>query len=462
MGRGLKRVALATTTALTLATALLVGTASAAGADPLPDLSSRAAIEQYLVSIGVDPATAVWQTGLKNYAGPSCPGVGWNCVRANAPIVQIAAPLGRNLYACTSLDCVVVQVALSGGQNASACERRVADPTEALMVCDITQAGGPGTNAATISQHIQQTKGTDQRAREIARITQLNETGSNIARIIQGIGQSSRAKSGTQVQEAHQAATVSQTTNHDDPLATSTLGNNTSNITQTQDQLERASGDVITQMQNTDPGIDPKCDQPQEVYDQQKDQCAAVTQLSGLTEPPDPLPDPFEFVAPPGGGDNHSSLRHDISQRQVASNAETAEQRQGASSTGEAGNKLQLSSGVSEGTAIQNMVQSQTAPPDAGGFRDQDTGDPRCCWLQAGNPANRANINQTTHQSSSPEGFQSATLQADCDSSGLCHVEQSATTNNESGTNDCTNSSCHEELVCFEGEGSFCSDDALT
>jgi hypothetical protein len=445
-----RKVGLVASTVLALTMALTVATASTASADP-PDLSSDLAINAYLVSIGVDPAEAVWQRGLKNYAGPGCPGAGWNCVRANAPIVQIGPAGGRNLFACGQQECVAVQVLLNGGQNASACERRVEGPPETIMVCDITQANGPGTNAATISQHIQQTRGLVQRAREVARITQVNDTGSNIARIIQGIGQSSRAKGGAQVQEAHQAATVTQTTESSD--LTAMLGDNTSNIRQTQNQLQRASGggdlSTISQAQNTDPGSDPTCDQPQDATFQQKNQCANVTQHSGLINLVGP-------VFAPGGGDNRSILNHAITQRQIAERAGTVNQSQGAFSSGEAGNKEQLSSGVSDGAATQDMLQVQTAPPDASVFQDQDTGDPRCCWGQFGNDSNSADIAQTTDQSSSPGGFQSAVLQADCDSSGTCHVEQSATTNNESETNDCTSSSCHEEIVCFEGEGSFC------
>jgi hypothetical protein len=442
-----RQVGLVTGTLLALTMALTVATATTASADP-PDLSSDQAINAYLVSIGVDPAEAVWQRGLKNYAGPSCPGASWNCVRANAPIVQIAAPGGTNLFYCTGLDCLVVQVALNGGANASACERRVEGPTETLMVCDITQANGPGTNAATISQHIQQTKGSTQKAREVARITQTNDTKSNIARIIQGIGQSSRATGGTQIQEAHQAATVTQTTESSD--LDTMLGDNSSNIRQTQDQLQRASGDVI-QNQNIEPGTNLNefaCDQPEGPYNQQKNQCATVTQHSGVV-----------LGVPVGnGGANRSNLSHVINQRQVAQNADDVDQLQGAFFTGEGGNKEQLSIGVSSGTATQDMTQVQTAPPDASVFQDQDTGDPRCCWVQTGNGANSAVIAQTTDQASSDDGLQHAELRADCDSSGTCHVEQSATTNNESEMNDCTNSSCHIFVECFEAEVSFCED----
>jgi hypothetical protein len=443
MQRSPRKVGLVAGMLLALTMALTVGTASTASADP-PDLSSDQAINAYLVSIGVDPSQAVWQRGLKNYAGPSCPGASWNCVRANAPIVQIAAPGGTNLFYCTGLDCLVVQVAHNGGQNASACERRVERPTETLMVCSITQATGPGTNAATISQHIQQTKGLVQRAREVARITQVNEAGSNIARVIQGIGQSSRTTDSSQIQEAHQAATVSQTTK-DDPLTeTSTLGDNTSNIRQTQDQLQRASGESVSQMQNTTDTGDSTCDQPgEEPYVQRKNQCAAVTQLSGVV---DLTTIPPTLAA--GGGDQSSTLSHQITQRQLAPNAEAGEQDQGAFNSGEEGNKEQLSSGVSKGTATQDMLQVQTAASGASEldlFQDQDTGDPRCCWDQLGNNANDATIIQRTVQNASLEEDASQTyfLDAFCVSQGMCHVRQSATVNGgEPDAKECDDNAC--------------------
>jgi len=446
MGRGLKRVALAASTALTLATALLVGTASAAGADPLPDLSSRAAIEQYLVSIGVDPATAVWQTGLKNYAGPGCPGLGWNCVRANAPIVQIAAPLGTNLFACGGVDCVAVQTALQGGNNGAGCLRTDKHDNPALQVCDITQAndGNPNSsNTATINQSIEQNTGSPQDARQVARITQDNGSGKNIATIHQVIAQTQNASGANivQSQEAHQAGTVSQETD---------TGDNSSNIDQRQKQTQRASaaGTSTMQSQNTGTGTntDPfACDQPEGLYNQQKNQCADITQVSGLVDLVGP-------VLLPGGGNNSSSLNHQISQGQMASRAGTVDQSQGAFASGEAGNKLQLSTGVSQGSALQDMSQSQSAPANAIVNQSQQTGDPRCCWEQAVNTANRANIDQTTLQTASdPNAFQSAVLQADCDSTGICHVTQKATIDGFTVTESCDAPSCHP--VTFNSSG---------
>ena len=56
----------------------LSGAAGSSGARR--DVSTEIGIVEALVAMGVDPATAVYQRGPRNYAGPDCPGVGWNCV----------------------------------------------------------------------------------------------------------------------------------------------------------------------------------------------------------------------------------------------------------------------------------------------------------------------------------------------------------------------------------------------
>src|SRR5918992_1274416 len=104
------RKALAATFPVLIVSSLLsVAMVSPASGDERLDLSSDAAIVDYLGSIGIDAADAVWQRGLHNYAGPNCPGPGWSCVSANRPVVQITTPLGANQYHCTGPECIAVQ-----------------------------------------------------------------------------------------------------------------------------------------------------------------------------------------------------------------------------------------------------------------------------------------------------------------------------------------------------------------
>src|SRR4029450_2767982 len=87
--------------ALLCAAAVLVtagGLTSSAGAAAQTSaaparLSTQAAAAKYLRSLGIDPAGVVVQRGSKNYAGPSCPGAGWNCTKATR-VLQISGRAG--------------------------------------------------------------------------------------------------------------------------------------------------------------------------------------------------------------------------------------------------------------------------------------------------------------------------------------------------------------------------------
>jgi hypothetical protein len=451
MERSPRQVGLSAVTVLTMAIALTVVTGPAAVADT--PVSCAEDIPAYLVGIGVDPddaANAICQEGLRNYAGPRCPGENWTCARADRPVVQIADQGGTNLFHCTARDCLVVQ-SVESGQNASACERSedVDGEAVALQECWIVQENTTGANAAGIAQHIQQTRTSAQNARQVARIEQDNATGSNIARIVQGIGQSSRVKGGqgpiTQSQDAHQAATVDQFTLALDAVA----GDNISNIRQTQAQSQRASrpGDPITQSQNPGTGLDPACDQPMDTtYDQAKNQCVFVTQNST------PLPG--------AGGSNRSTMNQLIEERQVVEKASAANQTQGSPDGGQSGDKVQNSSAPSESHADQDMLQAQTTSGVPAGSVNQakHTGDPRCCQIQQDNENNTSEITQNTDQfASSTNAIQDASLVGNCSSSGTCHIVQSATVNGVTEPNECTDSdppgACLATIVCaFGGE----------
>lgn len=442
MQRSRRYVNLAASAALTLTAALAIVTAPAASGDHGPDLSGTAAIESYLVSIGVDPSEAVWQEGLRNYAGPTCPGVDWNCVPADAPIVQVAAPLGTNVFECTGLDCIALQIALGAGQNDADCERGDKHADDAVQTCLIVQTNTTGNNVAVINQSIEQ-KGAAVTARQVARIDQVNESGKNVAGFHQVITQSSQVKGTVQSQEAHQAATLDQET---------TGGTNASNIDQDQKQTQRASGSTsITQFQNTVLGADPTCDRPTDAtFDQLKNQCAEVVQNSNLT----------------AGGVITSDLRQTIEERQSASDSPSAEQRQGdvCHCLGQQGDVAQNSSAPVHHDAVQETRQSQTASdiPETGLTQFKDVGDPRCCASQTLNADSTADITQRTDQTaSSPNAIQEAILVGECVTTGSCTVFQSATVNGETTTNDsCTDeSACFEVLACEsagEGEGTVC------
>jgi hypothetical protein len=479
MRRTRRKALAATFPVLIVASLLSVAMVSPASGDDRLDLSSDAAIVDYLESIGIDAADAVWQRGLRNYAGPSCPGPDWNCVPADAPIVQIAAPLGTNQFHCTGTECVVVQVASSDDDdgddddgdngdngdngdgdngdddgddgNVATCEMHSSSSSSSsnvLQVCLIGQESADGSsNAASIKMSIQQSNGSrtsTQTARQVGRITQVNTSGKNVASIWQSIGQSQSASGGStisQAQEAHQSAVVDQD---------STTGDNASDIDQGQNQsqyAERATAS-ITQRQNTAVGSDfTFCDGANGTldFDQAKNQCAEVTQDSS--------------TVPGVGGNNHSDLEHRIREGQTATKSLVVDQDQGDASNGQGGTVDQLSSAPADSEATQDTIQVQKASYASTVSQFKDAGDPRCCQFQGTNEANQALITQKTDQfASSPTAIQGAIFVGDCLTTGTCNVFQSATVNGDTETNSCTDSNaCFEVFVCQSpSEGSFC------
>ncbi len=124
-----------------LAAALVLVAGAGAGSQPPKalDLTSPSAVDSYLLSIGVDPATVVRQVGRRNYAGPNCPGARWNCTTSTR-VVQVSLPGGVNKFVCEGQDpqnpgtnpdtntCVIVQ---GGPDNNALCqEQDTAEPAE--------------------------------------------------------------------------------------------------------------------------------------------------------------------------------------------------------------------------------------------------------------------------------------------------------------------------------------------
>jgi hypothetical protein len=174
------------------------GIATAAGATRTgPDLSTVEAAKAYLISQGYDPTRFVFQVGLKNYAGASCPGLGWNCTKANL-VVQIATAGGVNYANCapSGRRCVIVQggrvvgpVPLSGEGDMNMhghCptpdafdnkeKRMMSKETDAgggILFCEITQINPTtGNNHAVVGMSVHDNDGSTQFAQTDAEVTQ--------------------------------------------------------------------------------------------------------------------------------------------------------------------------------------------------------------------------------------------------------------------------------------------------
>ena len=350
---------------------ILMTAAAASGAVATngPDLSNDAAIKAYLQSIGVDPAQVTWQRGLNNYAGPSCPGAGWNCT-TSTQVVQISQAGGQNQFVCEPEDdqvpptaepdvCFLLQSGPTGTNRARCTLKTTEEPT-AQQECDITQTGD--RNYADVNMVVTQTTGPNQTARQRAHVHQ-DATEFNQAQVLQTVTQSTSADA-EQTQNAYQRADVEQTADG---------SQNYSHVHQAQDQRE--SGSATTQSQNAD------VDQQNLCEPLKPSQCATVLQTAD-------------------GGKNLSQLHQTIGERQTTTALLSVAQQQGRFDGGQEGDVHQTNPedlGQNVDIANEDLAQRQSAP--SGAFQTQET-DPRCCGLsQEGGDQNREDINQSTAQS---------------------------------------------------------------
>jgi hypothetical protein len=362
--------------------ALLLVTGAAGGRTPAKqlDLSSPAAVDTYLRSIGVDPATVVKQVGLQNYAGPTCPGLGWNCTTSTR-VVQLShengggEDEGENEFQCkpasaqgslTDPDtntCVVVQM---GRNNHAKCEEDDSAEPLSQETCDVTQTGRQ--NNVEIIQRITQTAGPMQTAEQIARVTQ-RAIERNVSQIHQFVTQ--RTSTGLmQTQDGFQEADVDQAVSGSE---------NYSHVHQAQDQSE--SGSATTQNQNTtgNPAFNCGNEKPGN-----PNQCVNVFQ-----------------DATPAGGSNASHLHQRLGERQT-STALAPSQTQGRADGGQEGNVHQENpTGVGKNVNFpdQDLRQLQSSP---GGVASQtQVTDPGCCGAgtQIGGADTRELIRQNVTQS---------------------------------------------------------------
>jgi hypothetical protein len=432
---------------------LLVGFAwgnagrTSASATEKGDLASPSAIDQYLVSMGVDPGTATWQVGLRNYVGPACPGAGWRCiVSTRAAVVQEASLGGVNAFTCpvtrgatnqSALRCVVVQInagalftagtALPSDTNTTVAPgSNQANCQDAL--CTIAQTNTAGQNQVQIYQQSHEQSGDAQTAVETATVTQSSTTGQNEAQIHQQIQQQANDSSGSQDQEATQFACIVQD---------ATLGQNHANIEQQLQQTERSTASSVTQYQNINPGNNNTCGTRTETTE---------PNLGASIQQNESNPDT-------GTGQNQAESDQSFQQNQQASTKTgSVTQQQGSnqfnganppndSSGGSESDINQDSTGVSRSTMYQQDKEQQET--DTTGLLNQSQYDaPHCCSNQASNSSDQLTLKQIASQSSDPGAIQKYDDAGDCTSSGTCSVIQRITQDGHTITNTCNSAVC--------------------
>jgi hypothetical protein len=423
----MKRSRITAALAAIVAVVAVGSTGAALGASPNQsiDLSSPAAIDNYLLSKGFDPSKFVKQLGANNYAGPNCPGATWNCTTAPL-VIQTAMTGGANGFQCSPStvptagtsnppdECVVIQV---GPNNHAHCVERDSDPA-ATQSCMVTQSGGD--NFALVEQSIDTSTSSSQTTAaqgngQFAEVTQqpapaVNFSAHNESQIHQSVKQT-LTFGAAQAQDIHQWAVVTQ--------SAVGAGNNFSHVHQAQDQAE--SGNGLTQDQNTDPT---PADAPQgfatctAVYPSTPNSCAQVTQTAD-------------------SGQNESHL-HQFTQEDQTSTG-PATQTQGNAANG-VGGSVHLTSitGTSRDFVIQRKQQHQSSN---GGSQTQF--DPAgCCGFSAlGDDQSKEDLDQTSTQSAFGGTFleQRADILGSANTpTGSCsvaqHVRQDAAATNASQT----------------------------
>jgi hypothetical protein len=404
------------------------------------DLGTRSGVLQYLrahhVRIGTRPV--VIQRGFENYAGPTCPGIGWTCTTsAGKVVVQFAANSAGNQFQCTAApagtvtsspdgsSCTIVQVS-SGGSNSATCLEQSNQSSGLGQLCAISQENSNGSNQAVVQQTDTARSGSAQDATQDAEISQVVQTGSsgnNSVSVTQSVNQQTgtTGSGGSQSQDAHQIAAVSQV---------SDTGNNQASVNESQvqnEQIPTANGtkgpaQPVNQTQNT---ACPSSPCPNEN--------AAVYQSSSLTD----------------GGTNNLAIAESLAQKQGApGNNVSGSQTQGSADGGLNGHVDQHSSGVSTASGTQNEQQQQS-PTTGNTPLNQTQFDP--AWFgspQETNPNNQYLINQAIKQQASNNADQNIQIFTNCDTTGTCAGNESATQNGVTDTNSCTGSICHIETDC--------------
>jgi uncharacterized repeat protein (TIGR01451 family) len=375
------------------------------------------------IPAGASPATqatdpfagAIVQRGMRNYAGPSCPGQGWTCTTATDGVVQIAPPGGENRFVCSGTDCAVRQ---SGGTaNRAECSENVkTDVRDARQSCVIEQTGAK--NSAFVLQVIHQTSHDEVTARQSASITQLSDVagGSNFAHVIQRVKQQGSGDDGNrlQSQDGIQTLTI-------DQRGLSSQPNQVVSKQSQSQELTFSGGGPITQSQNGSGAT--------------KDVDARIEQVSGT-------------------GTNSVDFEQWTAQAGTASNGAAAvTQLQGTREGGLEGTINQLSEGLSSIAASQEERQDVHADALGGATQIQE-GPQGCCSSQRTNPNNRFDIDQLSVQTASTgdAAQQRTRLQGRCHTSGRCDVEQTATQNGETVTNRCSGSDCDDTTICVNAD----------
>jgi hypothetical protein len=402
----------------TIAAAAMALAGASAAAGPR---AGQSAAKGHLRTAGI---AVVKQVGLRNYAGPNCPGAGWNCTNS-IRVLQVSTGDGQNRAECstgtlTGQNCVVSQ---TGSSNTARCVER-STAAGAMQVCDITQTGAD--NRAFIEQSIDQSEGSSQAGQQIAKVTQGPAAGdtsaSNDLKLSQDVKQMSKSAL-AQTQDAYQSAVVLQTAMG--------AGSNSSNLDQS--QLQKAFGSA-TQSQNASFSLPSGLDDCVSGFPAAPNSCADVVQHADA-------------------GKNANNLHQSINED--ANSGVVADQDQGSSNGGLEGHVHQDTvSGSSKNKANQSKRQKLSAASGSSQFQYDPV---RCCgtFSQFGGANNSEDIDQSSAlDASEPLANQVSELIGESRSpDGSCMIKQHAKIGDGSETNSASFSPCPFVILVTSCQG---------
>jgi hypothetical protein len=448
-------IIIAVCAAVVLAGSISAGAARAPARQAI-DVSTNAGVRDYLRSLGISARGVVIQRGVRNYAGPRCPGKRWTCTRS-LRVVQIATGrLGKNMFRCTAARCVIVQLTKSPlVTNTAKCIRT----TGITQACSITQSSTSADNQAIVVEIATKLTGLTQNASQTAQIVQTAGSGANIACVLQRttVDGSTVARRGVPVSvnlNAHQSIAITQDSasggNTVKNAATSGSGSCASGaLDQEQTISSKATGTMnITQNQNaTDAG-------PNQVLDIAQNQSTgfgdATGQNSALADQTNTLraiaigPGPVSQTQSSPNGGLETTVNQFSHDKSTAVITQVEDQCVHAQTT-------DTNACPGGGTQPASLTQVQYGPMRKGDGPS----------VQADNPNNVFTVNQTSTQNSD-DGTQTNTIEGDCSTSGNCTATQEANVNGEQTMNvssgqsvnssiDCTGSDCTASGIAFDG-----------
>jgi uncharacterized repeat protein (TIGR01451 family) len=376
----------------------------------------------------------VRQVGLRNYAGPNCPGKGWNCTTATR-VVQVASAGGTNSFVCSPSSsgtappttCVINQI--GGATNTARCTEQNSSSNVSLS-CQITQTG-TSANYAYVNQNINQTDNPTQIGTEKAVVTQGPASVTNFLQVGQAVNQSSKvASGGTQKQFAYQSLTVTQT------AATGSSGTNYAAVNQTQLQKEYARSTVQEQDTSDVPSG------------------SSLPDCNPATPPNGPgAPNVCANIAQSSdAGANTNQLRQNVNEDQNSTGVATQTQGNGDGGLDSRVHQ-ETNTGTSSNAAVLSKNQHQTAAVSS--LTHQFQNDPvSCCGFasQVGGTNNTDSINLSSALSAS--GDSSPDQNSDLigtthhdPNDGSCTIAEKASINIDSTNNTESFPTCPEFLL---------------